>query len=173
MDTTPTTEDERERTANTESTEQSRRGLLRTTATVGTTLLVGGSAIGSAGAAQETGRFNDAPGRGGAAVVHEDDFEGDQAFRLTERTGDTALEIDFVEFQCSGEGEEILLVGWNFEYVEEDDPETRTLYTRSNNLDTDKEYQWRPQGNGAKLCEDGVGDRDFVQTPYRATGNQP
>ena len=169
MDTTPTTENERERT---ESTDRSRRGLLRTTAIAGSALLVGGSAVGSAGADQETGRFNDSPGRGGAAVVHEDDFEGDQAFRITERTGDPAPEIDAVEFQCSGEGEKILLVGWNFEYVAEDDPETRTLYTRSNNIDTDKEFQWRPVGNGAKLCEESVAGQNFVQTPYRATGNQ-
>jgi len=151
----------------------SRRRLLATTAAV-TTALVGGVA-GTASATQETGRFNDSPGRGGQAVTPAADFR-EKAFHITERTGDTEDEIDGALFSCNeGDGEQIFLVGWFFEYV--DDDQQRLLFTRSNNIDTDKTYSWSTEG--AKQCDDsGIvlsGDglpEDFVQTGYKATGTQ-
>mgnify|MGYP005847528559 CR=1 FL=1 len=151
----------------------SRRRLLTTTAATAGALTLG--IPGTAAASQETGRFNDAPGRGGQAVVPATDFR-EKAFHITGRTGDTATEIDGALFSCNkGDGEQIFLVGWFFEYV--DDDEQRLLFTRSNNIDTDKTYTWSTQG--AKQCDDsGIvlsGDgqpEDFVQTSYRATGAQ-
>ena len=163
------------RTAHDTQVDRSRTGLARRNVLKGgltavSLLTLGSGAVGTVGASQDTGRFNEAPGRGGEAVVPEEDFRGDEKFRITERTGDSAFEIDFVEFQCEGEGESILLVGWFFEY--EGESERRTLYTRSNNIDTDVVYEWKPEGEGAKLCEGAVEDTDFLQTPYRATGPQ-
>jgi hypothetical protein len=57
---------------------------------------------GSVAADQEDGRFNDAPGRGGQAVMPADEFRGDQEFVITERTGDSAREIEGTTFQCNG-----------------------------------------------------------------------
>jgi len=139
-----------------------------------TTALLGGVA-GTATASKETGRFNDAPGRGGQAVVPATDFS-EKAFTITGRTGDTADDIDGALFSCNeGNGGQIFLVGWYFEYV--DDDQQRLLFTRSNNIDTDRTYNW--SANGAKQCDDsGVvlsGDgqpEDFVQTSYKATGPQ-
>ena len=151
----------------------SRRGLLTTGAATAGALLIG--AAGTAGAAQETGRFNDSPGRGGQAVTPEEDFR-DQPFRITGRTGDTATEIDGAVFSCNeGDGDSIFLVGWYFEYT--DESQQRLLFTRSNNIDTTAEYTWSVRG--AKECEDsgvvlseGGLPSDFVQTSYRATGPQ-
>ncbi len=151
----------------------SRRHLLTAGVATAGTLLVG--TAGTATANQETGRFNDSPGRGGQAVVPATDFR-EEPFHITERTGDTEAEIDGALFNCNeGDGEQIFLVGWVFEYV--DDDHERLLFTRSNNIDTDKTYTWSSQG--AKLCDDsGIvlsGDgqpEDFVQTSYRATGPQ-
>ncbi len=151
----------------------SRRRLLATSGAV-TTALLGGVA-GTASANQETGRFNDSPGRGGESVLAAADYR-EEPFEITGRTGDTATEIDGALFSCNeGSGESIFLVGWYFEYV--DDDEQRLLFTRSNNIDTDRTYNW--SANGAKQCDDsGVvlsGDgqpEDFVQVSYRATGPQ-
>lgn len=150
----------------------SRRRLLATSAAV-TTALLGGVA-GTASAKQETGRFNESPGRGGQAVVPATDFR-EKAFRITDRTGDTASEIDGALFSCNeGDGGQIFLVGWYFEYV---DDQQRLLFTRSNNIDTDRTFSWSTEG--AKQCDDsgivlsGNGHpENFVQTSYRATGPQ-
>jgi len=76
----------------------SRRRLLTASAATAATVLVG--ATGTAAADQETGRFNDAPGRGGQAVTPAADFR-EKAFHITERTGDTATEIDGALFSCN------------------------------------------------------------------------
>jgi hypothetical protein len=157
----------------TEKPQLSRRRLLSTSAAV-TTALLGGVA-GMASANQETGRFNDSPGRGGESVLPATDYR-EETFEITGRTGDTATEIDGALFSCNnGNGGQIFLVGWYFEYV--DDDQQRLLFTRSNNIDTDRTYNW--SANGAKQCDDsGVvlsGDglpEDFVQVSYRATGPQ-
>ena len=154
---------------------RSRRQILKaTTATAGT--LAFGAGIASAGP-EETGRFNDAPGRGGEAVVPAADYEA-KDFHITQRTGDTADEINGVIYQCNeGDGKSIFLVAWEFQYVGEDD--TNLLFTRSNNIDTDPTYSW--SDNGSKLCENSgtvlESDEypplsDFVQVSYRATGSQ-
>lgn len=153
----------------------SRRQVLQSSLATAGALAFAGGTVGSVAASQETGRFNDAPGRGGEAVVPEDDYK-DKTFTFTGRTGDTAKDIDGVIFECNaGDGKPIFLVGWNFVYVDEDTE--RTLYTRSNNIDTSLEYNW--SDSGAKLCDDSgltvTGDgniEDFIQTPYRATGQQ-
>lgn len=142
-----------------------RRRVLAGSVSALSALALGSSAISPAGAADDTGRFNDAPGRGGEAIVRPADFDGDRAFEITRRTGDSADEIEGVTFQCSGRGNRIFLVGWYFEY---EDGVERTLYTRSNNINTDVVYNWRPLGRGAKRCE----VTDFIQTPFRATGPQ-
>lgn len=154
---------------------RSRRQILKATTAAASALTLG-TGIAAAGP-EETGRFNDAPGRGGEAVVPADDYRP-QSFHITARTGDTAEEIDGVLFQCNdGDGESIFLVGWEFQYVDEDD--THLLFTRSNNLDTDPMYDW--SDNGSKVCPKGgtiiSGDgisppEDFVQVSYRATGPQ-
>ncbi|ATW87301.1 hypothetical protein halTADL_0488 [Halohasta litchfieldiae] len=154
-------------------TSLSRRRFVATSA-VTASALIGGLA-GTAGATKETGRFNDSPGRGGESIVPETDYR-EQAFHITGRTGDTATEIDGAVFNCNeGNGESIFFVGWYFEYVDED--QQRLLFTRSNNIDTERTYNWST--NGAKECGDsGVvlsvgGERvDFVQTAYKATGPQ-
>lgn len=154
----------------------SRRGVLAKTTAAGTALIGGIGITGSVAADQETGRFNDSPGRGGQAVIPEDDFEKNKKFAITERTGDSATEIDGAVFQCNtGNGESIFLVGWNFTYEGED--EERILYTRSNNIDTSVTYDW--QNNGSKICESGLVTTDGEQLPedaaqssYRAVGNQ-
>jgi len=151
----------------------SRRRLLTSGAATAATLVVG--ATGTAAATQETGRFNDAPGRGGQAVTAATEFR-EQPFHIVERTGDTAAEIDGALFSCNeGDGEQIFLVGWLYQYV--DDDTERLLFTRSNNIDTDKTYAWSTQGakqcddSGIVLSGDGVPE-DFVQTGYKATGPQ-
>lgn len=150
----------------------SRRDVLRTTTAAASALALG---TGVAAADQETGRFNDAPGRGGEAVVPKDDYR-DASFVITDRTGDTAGDIEGVYFECNeGDGQPIFLVGWEFQYVESG--ETGTLYTRSNNVDTDLVYDWSDEGS--KVCPNGgvvvpgeSGAGDFVQVSYRATGPQ-
>ena len=153
----------------------SRRQLLKTaTATVGA--LTVGTGFAAAGP-EETGRFNDAPGRGGESVVPEAHYRP-ESFHITERTGDTASEIDGVVFQCNeGEGKSIFLVAWEFQYV--DDSETHRLFTRSNNIDTDLTYDWSDAGskvcpNGGSIISDGTFEppTDFVQVSYHATGPQ-
>ena len=154
----------------------SRRRLLRGVGASVALLGVGGAS--SATAQQEDGRFNDAPGRGGQAVVPASDFT-DDTFVITERTGDSAETIDGVLYSCSPEQsteQQIFLVGWHFTYV--DDDEVRTLYTRSNNVETGKEYDW----NVVRECADSgqeipAGELpqepvDMVQAAYRATGDQ-
>lgn len=158
----------------TEST-SSRRQVLKATTAAASALAVG-TGIAAAGP-EETGRFNDAPGRGGEAVVPADDYKAED-FHITQRTGDTADEINGVIYQCNeGNGKSIFLVAWEFQYVDEDD--THLLFTRSNNIDTDRTYSW--SDNGAKLCKDsGVilesdeyqGLTDFKQVAYHATGPQ-
>lgn len=152
-----------------------RRQILQAT-TAAASALAAGTGIAAAGP-EETGRFNDAPGRGGEAVVPLDVYRP-QSFHITSRTGDTADEIDGVLFQCNeGDGNPIFLVGWEFQYVDEAD--THLLFTRSNNVDTDPTYDW--SDNGSKICPNGGSiisgqgvspPEDFVQVSYRATGPQ-
>jgi hypothetical protein len=165
-----------ERRSTTDARPISRRRMLTGTLAAGA-LALGGTA-GSVAGDQETGRFNDSPGRGGEAVLAEGDFR-DQPFEITRRSGDTADQssedaISGVTFNCNnGEGNSIFLVAWYFQYTDED--AERVLYTRSNNIDTDRTFRW---GGGSKLCEDSVSvpgsdeSLDFVQTPYQAVGNQ-
>ena len=157
-----------------ESTKSRREILKATTATAGA--LAFGTGLASAGP-EETGRFNDAPGRGGESVVPAAHYRP-QSFHITERTGDTASEIDGVLFQCNGgNGKSIFLVAWKFQYV--DETETHLLFTRSNNIDTDLTYDWSDAGskvcpNGGTIISDGTFEppTDFRQVPFRATGPQ-
>lgn len=156
-----------------ESTSSRRQILKAATATAGA--LTFGTGLAAAGP-EETGRFNDAPGRGGESVVPEADYRP-QSFHITERTGDTASEIDGVLFRCNeGNGKSIFLVAWEFQYVDED--ETHLLFTRSNNIDTDLTYDWSDAGpkvcpDGGTLLSEGSNEwKDFVQVSYRASGPQ-
>ncbi|MCU4754328.1 hypothetical protein OB919_20500 [Halobacteria archaeon AArc-curdl1] len=160
----------------TTGTTVSRRRLLRGVGASVALLGVGGAS--SATAQQEDGRFNDAPGRGGQAVVPASDFT-DDTFVITERTGDSAETIDGVLYSCSPEQsteQQIFLVGWHFTYV--DDDEVRTLYTRSNNVETGKEYDWNVvrecADSGQEIPAGGFPQEpvDMVQAAYRATGDQ-
>lgn len=161
----------------------SRRRALKSGLSTAGALVFAGGAVGSAAASQETGRFNDAPGRGGEAVVPHDDFSENATFRIIERAGDPPRRIEGVSFECNeGDGKSIFLVGWHFRYAGED--EIRTLYTRSNNIDTERTFSWggnghkRCEGSGATVTVEGgtvvsSGERaDYVQTPYGATGQQ-
>lgn len=159
---------------------RTRRHVLRSGIATGGLLTVGlGSMAGVS--ATDGGRWNDAPGRGGQAVVPEAVYRSDATFSITERTGESEKEISGITFQCTdAAGHEIFLVGWHFEY---DDGEGGIFYSRSNNIDTEKDYAWRPLEAGAKLCEGGIvlkieeGDpevalEDGIQTSFRAIGPQ-
>lgn len=159
----------------------SRRHLLRGGATAVSGVVLGASAIGSVSA---NGRFNDAPGRGAAAVVTGPNHDGNREFELIGRAMDIvdedeipipideSGELFFVlrGFQCWGQGEDLQLVGWDFRYLDED--KRRRLYTRSNNLDTEKTYTFKSDGRGATYCDEGDADEPFYVTPFRATGPQ-
>lgn len=158
---------------------RTRRHVLRSGVAAGGLLAFGVGGMSGVSAA-DGGRWNDAPGRGGQAVVPEDDYRADYPFSITGRTGDSEEEITGIFFQCAGQkGEEIFLVGWKFEYDEDDGG---IFYSRSNNIDTEKDYAWKPIDAGAKRCEDGISLRDEegnevkvedgVQTSFRATGPQ-
>ena len=149
----------------------SRRGVLKGSLTALGAVTFG---VGASGTAAASGRFNDAPGQGGQAVMPAGDFK-DEPFTITERSGSCAPDesncddpIDGALFQCNqGGGEQIFLVGWRFEYEDPEDDEVRTMYTRSNNIQTGTTYTWGSQ----KVCEDS--GTELVPTPEDLEIDEP
>lgn len=137
----------------------SRRRVLKASAITGSVVL------GSTSAASAQGRWKTEDGRGGAAVVSDTDFEkADESFVITDRSGgENGQNVEFGSFNCQGgTGGSITLVAWYFRYLSDDESVQRTLYTRSNNIDTDATYTWSVEG--ALECGE-----DYVVS-YKATG---
>ena len=170
------------------ATTRSRRDIIRSGMLTGGALIAGIGATGTVAG----GRFNDAPGRGGMAVVPEEDFKR-EPFTINHRSGGDESKIGGILFRCAPGGDQVIfLVGWEFQYDEE--PETRYLYTRSNNIDVEEGYTFT-WGSGGKTCDDGIRmtfdpgfvppedenpnpegtdftPRNGVMTPFNATGDQ-
>lgn len=147
----------------------SRRKLLHGSAAVGALLVGAGSAS--------------ANGKGGQAVVFEEDYKADGSFVIREVEGctepanpDGSCQDEPLPFQCNGEGGPfppgkggtIVFPYWNFNYVDDpDDMDPRRIYTRDNSIRTGVRYRWTGK---AKKCPDnrdspGVPE-DLVQTGF-------
>lgn len=135
----------------------SRRRVLQASAITGGLLLGGTSSVSAQG-----GRWKNEDGRGGAAVVSQRDFTAgaQDSFTILRRKIENGKPV-LKGFNCQdGTGGEIRLVAWLFQYTGSD--ETRVLYTRSNNIDTDATYTWSYEG--AQDCG------KYKLTSYKATG---
>lgn len=114
-----------------------------------------------------------ANGKGGQAVVLQEDFDDDQRFVISEVAddecsgsliGDGSCFDGSLFFQCHGEGRRIPFPYWHFQYVGEG--ETRRLYTRDNSIETGITYRWSRK---AKDCPE---TSNYFQVGFTAGGTR-
>lgn len=123
-----------------------------------------------------------ASGKGGQAVVHEDDYRANEPFVISavpdcDRPANpdgSCWDSPPFTFQCNGEGGRyppgkggrIPFPYWHFNYPSDDDEQApRKLYTRDNEVRTGVTYRW--PGN-EKRCPGENGDETLVQTGFTA-----